>query len=142
MKSRKILERERFSKIVSEAESYKDCIKKVSLTSCGGSYDLIKYWITHYNLSIDHFNSERQRLGKTHERIRANQIPLAEILVYDSNYNRGSLKKRLYSYGLKQRKCEKCGQDEIWYGEKISLILDHINGVNNDNRIEQRRKWR
>ncbi len=28
-----------------------------------------------------------------------------------------------------------CGQGEIWFGKKISLILDHINGINNDNRL-------
>jgi hypothetical protein len=32
-----------------------------------------------------------------------------------------------------------CGQDENWYGNKISLILDHINGINTDNRIENLR---
>jgi hypothetical protein len=29
-------------------------------------------------------------------------------------------------------------QGEEWVGKKMSLILDHINGVNNDNRIENR----
>ena len=32
-----------------------------------------------------------------------------------------------------------CGQNENWNGMIISLILDHINGVNNDNRIENLR---
>jgi hypothetical protein len=32
--------------------------------------------------------------------------------------------------------CERCGQGEIWRGERLALILDHINGVGNDNRIE------
>lgn len=29
-----------------------------------------------------------------------------------------------------------CGQDENWKGKIMSLILDHKNGVNNDNRLE------
>ena len=49
------------------------------------------------------------------------------------------MKNRLYDEGLKERKCELCGQDENWYGKKMSLILDHINGVNNDSRIENLR---
>jgi hypothetical protein len=32
-----------------------------------------------------------------------------------------------------------CGQTEDWKGMKMSLILDHINGINNDNRIENLR---
>jgi len=34
--------------------------------------------------------------------------------------------------------CDKC-QISSWLGEKIVLELDHINGVNNDNRIENLR---
>ena len=29
-----------------------------------------------------------------------------------------------------------CGQDEEWKGKKMSLILDHKNGIPDDNRIE------
>ena len=29
-----------------------------------------------------------------------------------------------------------CDQDENWKGKIMSLILDHKNGVNNDNRLE------
>lgn len=35
-------------------------------------------------------------------------------------------------------KCESCNLEE-WLGNKIPLELDHINGVNNDNRIENLR---
>ena len=45
------------------------------------------------------------------------------------------LKKRLYIEGLKKRECELCGQGEEWKGKKMSLILDHINGVHDDNRL-------
>lgn len=47
--------------------------------------------------------------------------------------------RKIYEAGLKQRKCELCGQGEDWNGMKISLILDHINGINNDHRIENLR---
>ena len=61
-------------------------------------------------------------------------------MIENSSYrSTDSLKKRLYKEGIKERVCEKCGQDENWKGEHISLILDHINGVNNDNRIENLR---
>lgn len=49
------------------------------------------------------------------------------------------LKNRLYKEKLKERKCELCGQDENWKGKKMSLILDHINGIHNDNRLENLR---
>jgi len=49
------------------------------------------------------------------------------------------LKERLYKEGLKDKICEICGQDEYWKGKKMSLILDHINGVNNDHRLDNLR---
>lgn len=69
-----------------------------------------------------------------------NKQDIKKILVENSEYcNRTSLKNRLYKEGIKFRKCEKCGQGEEWNGEHMSLILDHINGINNDNRLENLR---
>ena len=66
-------------------------------------------------------------------------IPLTEVLVVNSNYSRGTLKQRLYAEGLKVRRCELCGQGEGWRGRSMSLILDHVNGIPTDNRIENLR---
>ena len=63
-------------------------------------------------------------------------IPLELILVEHSTYHRNHLKRRLYDAGLKARECELCGQGEEWRGRSMALILDHINGVPNDNRFE------
>jgi hypothetical protein len=65
--------------------------------------------------------------------------PLDQILVQGSTFSRGHLKTRLYEAGLKQRICELCGQGEIWRGVPTSMILDHINGVSDDNRLENLR---
>jgi hypothetical protein len=60
-------------------------------------------------------------------------------LVQGSTYSRNNLKQRLFREGLKERHCEMCGQDENWRGRTMSLILDHINGVPDDNRLENLR---
>lgn len=61
-------------------------------------------------------------------------LPLEQILIKDSEYNRTKLKKRLIREGLKKYKCECCGITE-WNNKPISLQLHHINGVHNDNRL-------
>lgn len=63
-------------------------------------------------------------------------IPLADILVEHSTYtNTDRLRKRLIAAGLKKRECEICGITE-WLGCPAPVALDHINGVRQDNRIE------
>ena len=60
---------------------------------------------------------------------------LKDVLVENSTYPRTNLKSRLFKEGLKKYKCENCGINS-WQGKYISLQLHHINGVNDDNRIE------
>lgn len=44
-----------------------------------------------------------------------------------------------YSNKVPRTKCSICGQTDKWNGKKLVLILDHINGIYNDNRIENLR---
>ena len=88
-----------------------------------------------WNLSHDHFDAYAACRGTGFARAR----PLAEILVESSDFSRVQLKRRLYEAGLKQPVCELCGQDNEWRGHELGMILDHVNGVSNDNRLENLR---
>jgi 5-methylcytosine-specific restriction endonuclease McrA len=47
---------------------------------------------------------------------------------------RTHVKNRLLEAGLLERKCARCGI-ETWRGKPLSLQIDHINGVRDDNRL-------
>lgn len=63
---------------------------------------------------------------------------LQAVLVSGSTEKSSELKRRLIAEGLKSARCEQCDRDE-WQGGPIPLELDHINGRNTDNRIENLR---
>lgn len=54
----------------------------------------------------------------------------------DQLKGRSNIKTRLFITGQKQNICESCGINGEWLGKPITLELHHINGVNNDNKIE------
>lgn len=63
------------------------------------------------------------------------RIPLSKILVEHSSYKSLSkIRNRLIKEGLKEHRCEICGNHE-WNGKPIPLQLHHINGNPTDNRL-------
>lgn len=61
------------------------------------------------------------------------------IFCENSSISRGLVKRRLMKSGKIPYKCNLCDMLDVWNGKKMSLILDHINGIRNDNREENLR---
>jgi hypothetical protein len=126
--------KEQASAAVAASRSFAEALRLLGLCPSGGAGRVLKKWTVAWEISTDHFDpyaASRARSGSA--------IPLGEILVAGSSYHRGHLKERLFEAGLKDRRCELCGLGELWHGRRLSLILDHVNGVSNDNRIENLR---
>lgn len=62
-----------------------------------------------------------------------------KVFTLDSSYPRHCLKKRILDGNLIPHTCQICGLKPVWMDKPMPLILDHVNGVNNDNRIENLR---
>lgn len=129
--------RENFEPIVKNSKNYTEILQKMGLGVKGNSRPTLKKYIKQYNIDTSHFETTGERYARTLKKsLTERTIPLLEIIISGSTYtNNGALKEKLYVEGLKERICEKCGQNENWNGERMALILDHINGINNDHRL-------
>lgn len=127
--NRKSYTEEQFRAAWAEATSINDVARRLNLRVSGGSSTTLRTLGEALGLNTGHF----QPGGPTRRR------PLEEILVKHSPIHSNSgLRQRLVKAGLKEDKCEHCGITE-WMGQPAPLQLDHENGDNRDNRLENLR---
>lgn len=132
MKRQPAYSREDAAAAVAGSHSFSETLRKLGLRDAGGNHRTLRRHLERWGISTAHFDP---RVGRR----RANDLkkrPLTEILTENSSYSRGHLKERLYAAGLKKPECELCGQGSTWRGREMSLVLDHINGVADDHRLE------
>jgi hypothetical protein len=107
---------------------------KIGFVSVGGNtYREIKRIAKENNIELTFsfkkmWNNKNNFKGKDFNEILIEHSPIK---------NSSHLKEKLLKNGIKKYKCEnpECGLTE-WYGKPIPLQLHHINGIHDDNRIE------
>jgi len=114
-------------RLVTESESYSDALRQLGLKNNSGNYRSLKIHMEKNNLSPSDF----KKVFKGGKR----PLDLKEILVKNSHYSRGHLKRRLIKVGLLDEVCYVCGAGPEWNGLLLTLQLDHINGDPTDNRL-------
>ncbi len=124
-----------FIEAVKSSLSYAQVIRKLHLKVAGSNYDTVKRKIEELGLDTSHMTGQGWNQGERFTPLKKS-MPLSEILVKHSPFvNANHLKERLLKEGIKERKCECCGNTE-WMGKPIALELHHINAVKDDQRLE------
>ena len=125
---------EELQQIVYESITFAEVMRKLGYTANrGNSYGQFKKYLVDNNIDVSHFK------GKSHGNSQTRKYTLDEILVKDTKYtNMTKLKNRVLEANLLEYKCAICGISH-WNNKHLVLQLDHINGDNRDNRIENLR---
>lgn len=119
---------------IKSSYSFASVLRKLGLSVRPGNYPTLRNFIKTHEISISHMDP----FGHKSSQFKSIGLPLGEILVDNSTYSSGSLKRRLIKSKILKNKCSICGCSE-WNGKPLKTILDHINGKNNDHRIENLR---
>lgn len=122
---------EDFKEIVLSSSSMREVALKLGYTSHSGSNgQRIRKRIDELSISTDHFSlSNRRPIKRTKD----------NIFIENSTADQKTLRKYYKEGEYTEYVCAICGQKPEWNNKPMSLILDHINGKNKDDRLENLR---
>jgi len=128
-----LLPDEEFRKVIKDSSSVKVALSFFGLENKGNNFKTIKQRINEMDIDISHFlnNVEASNLTR---RLSKEEFT-STWLVENSHRNRGWLKNYLIKFDLMKYECSNCRNDGTWLNKPITLQLEHINGVSNDNRL-------
>lgn len=128
------LPKQRAIELMKESNDIADFLEKIDERKGGSGYKRFYCFCSKYNIDYkQHFKYEIKK------KINLNK-KTEDILVEKSSYtNTNNLKQRLFRENILEEKCVLCGNNGTWMGKKLSLQLDHINGIHDDNRLENLR---
>lgn len=136
--------KEWLEELCKDSYSYAEVLKKAGRKQAGGNQTVLKKKIEEFNIDISHFTGQAWSKGKTaqtDERIAQLAISqeirsFEEVFCENSQVTQHCLRGYIERHQTIHYKCSVCGCDGKWQNGIIKLEIHHINGINNDNRIE------
>jgi len=110
-----------------------ELLRHFGMENKGGNYKTCKKRINELQIDTSHFLPRTQSSNWTR---RVTKEDVFKKLTENSVCNRSNLKKHLIKFNIIKYECVKCKNNGIWENSKLTLQLEHKNGISNDNRIE------
>ena len=118
--------------------SYAEVLRKAGRKQGGGTQATLRKKIQEFNIDISHFTGQKWQdsPNQKNKQISREKYSLDEVFIKNSPVTQKVLRGYVERHNILEYKCEVCGCDGHWQNGIISLEIDHINGDNSDNRIE------
>jgi hypothetical protein len=125
---------EAFIQAVKTSLSVRQVLKQFGLCAQGDAYKVFYRRAKSLNLDISHFTGQAWNRSKTFP----SKFPLSDYLSNSRPICSYKLKNRLLKEKVFSPICSHCS-GEIWLGNPMPLVLDHIDGNSDNNSIENLR---
>ena len=127
---------EQFVNLIKNSANIAEVLFKLGYTVKGNSwgYSQVKQRMTDLNLSSANFKGKNAYYETNKER----EISPDKLFRINCKHTRTVLRRNIIRNNLLPYKCAICGISK-WNNKTLSLELDRINGMNNDNRLENLR---
>lgn len=115
--------------IVSQCKSVREIITALGYKTCSGNnHKTVKNRIEKYQIDISHFST-----------VKGIERNPENVFIEHSTASQKTLRDWYVKGNYTEYICSICGQLPEWQGKPLTLILDHINGHNKDDRLENLR---
>lgn len=133
--------KEWLEELCAESYSYSEVLRKAGRKPGGGSNETLKKKILEYNIDVSHFTGRSwQKRPDYKPRVGTKEkYSLEEVFKEHSTISQKVLRGYVERHKVVPYKCSNCGCDGHWQNGIISLELDHIDGDNTNNLIENLR---
>lgn len=125
---------EEFKLAVASSFSIRESLTKLNIIPAGGSYKTFQRFVAANNIDVSHFTGKLWSKGKQTTLKR----DIQDYLSNKQSIQSFKLKNRLIREKLLAPKCVSC-LNETWLNGLIPLELDHIDGNNQNNNLNNLR---
>ena len=119
---------EELQNLINESSSFTELAKKIGYhTKSGAIISLIKRELENRKIQVNF--QKREIIKRT----------VDNIFILNSSADQKTLRRWYLKGQYSEYKCSICGLEPFWNGKELTLTLDHINGNNKDDRLENLR---
>ena len=130
------ISKDELQELFDSSRSIADIISKMGTDNSNKWYrQILKDRIMLDNISLIKMKENYINFHKTLHKKYSNN----EIFIENSKYSRAGIKRRIIENNLIEYICSECGIIDEYNNNLITLDLDHINGIRDDNRLENLR---